>query len=95
MSAGDGHRGTGQGVSGDPDPLRLIRLVATGAGDGIAAGWLALLAMIEFDFQGLGTLVKGAEDGALALAMLAGFFAVTFGMVGIAWRVMVLLPEED
>ncbi|MEM9765695.1 MAG: hypothetical protein AAF968_24880, partial [Pseudomonadota bacterium] len=73
MSAGGRHRGTEQGVSErgvsersvreDPDPFRLLRLVATGAGDGIAAGWIALLAMIEFDFQGLGTLVKGAEDG--------------------------------
>ncbi|MEM8760710.1 MAG: hypothetical protein AAGE83_10395 [Pseudomonadota bacterium] len=77
------------------DPFRLVRLVAIGAADGIAAGWIALLLMVELDFQGLGSLMKGTEDGGLALAMLAAFFAVTFGMVGIAWRVMVLLPEED
>ncbi|MEM6678651.1 MAG: hypothetical protein AAF675_12350 [Pseudomonadota bacterium] len=82
-------------VRADRDPNRLIRLVATGAGDGIAAGWLLLLAMVELDFQGLGTLVKGTEDGPFALLLMASFFGVTFGMVGIAWRVMVLLPDEE
>ncbi|MEM7498987.1 MAG: hypothetical protein AAF371_13480 [Pseudomonadota bacterium] len=91
MTPHNGHRDAGD----KPDPFRLMRLVAIGAGDGIAAGWVALLILIEMDFQGLGTLVKTAEEGGLALAMLAGFFAVTFGMVGIAWRVMVLLPGED
>lgn len=80
---------------GQSDPWRLVRVVATGAADGIAAGWILLLCMVELDFQGLGTLVKGAEDGALGLVMLSFFFGITFGMVGIAWRVMVLLPEEE
>ncbi|MEM7529780.1 MAG: hypothetical protein AAF416_19275 [Pseudomonadota bacterium] len=77
------------------DPYRLLRFVATGAADGIAAGWILLIAMVELNFQGVGSLVKGAEDGALALLMLAFFFGITFGMVGIAWRVMVLLPDDE
>lgn len=78
-----------------PDPWRLVRFVAISAGDGIAGGWTLLLLLVELDIQGLGTLVKTQPDGALAMAMLAGVFAITFSMVGIAWRVMVILPDTD
>ncbi|MEO0763513.1 MAG: hypothetical protein AAFZ09_17190 [Pseudomonadota bacterium] len=77
------------------DPYRLVKFVAVAAGDGIAAGWIVLLLMVELDLQGLGSLVKGVSGGGVALAALAGAFAVTFGMIGIAWRVMVVLPEHD
>lgn len=77
------------------DPTRLVRFVAVGAGDGIAAGWTLLLLAVEMDVQGLGTLMKSAEVGGLALAVTAGLTAVTSGMIGIAWRVMVLLPDSD
>lgn len=77
------------------DPYRLMRYVAISAGDGIAAGWTFLLALLWLDIGGLGTLVHGAADGAMAVVVLAMSFAVTFGFVGIAWRVMVLLPDED
>lgn len=77
------------------DPARLMRFVAVGAGDGIAVGWLLLLLAVEMDVQGFGTLVKTAEAGPLALGIMALFVAVTSGMLGIAWRVMVLLPDHD
>ncbi|MGF1553631.1 MAG: hypothetical protein ACFBWO_14215 [Paracoccaceae bacterium] len=79
----------------DPPPGRLLRLVAIGAGDGIAAGWLLLLIAVEMDVRGFGTLFKTAEAGPLALAITALMTAVTAGMLGIAWRVMVLLPDHD
>jgi len=78
-----------------PDPYRLFRYVALGAGEGVVAGWVLLLIMIRLDLTGLGGLIHRAADGALALVMLLAFFAITFGMVGIAWRVMVLLPDEE
>ena len=80
----------------DHDPNRLIRYVLISALDGVAGGWTFLLALLWLDIGGLGTLVHGAADGGLtALYILLMSFGVTFGFVGIAWRVMVMLPEED
>ena len=36
----------------------------------------------------------GSDQGALVLVVALGLFGITFGMLGIAWRLMVLLPEE-
>lgn len=82
-------------VGDTQDPWKLVRFVLVSAGDGVAAGWIILLAFVELDVQGLGTLVKGQPDGALAMAMLTAVFAITFSMVGIAWRVMVILPDVE
>ena len=41
----------------DNDPTRLLRFVLISAMDGIAAGWLALLALLWLDIGGLGTRV--------------------------------------
>jgi hypothetical protein len=77
-----------------PDRYRLVRYVALGAGEGVFAGWAILMTVVKLDLMGLGGLIDRSADGALALVMLLGFFGITFGMVGIAWRVMVLLPDE-
>ncbi|MEL6267185.1 MAG: hypothetical protein AAFR52_16315 [Pseudomonadota bacterium] len=76
------------------DPLWLLRTLAIGAGDGIAAGWTVLLIAVEMDVNGIGTLLKTGDGGALGFLVLALLSAVTFGMLGIAWRVMVILPDE-
>ncbi|MGF1501487.1 MAG: hypothetical protein ACFBSD_06695 [Paracoccaceae bacterium] len=76
------------------DPYWLMKYVALSAADGIAAGWTCLLALLWLDIGGLGTLVNGQADGPTALVILLMSFGVTFGFVGIAWRVMVLLPEK-
>lgn len=76
------------------DPYRLVKYVALGAGEGIFAGWVILMLVVKLDLLGLGGLIDRSADGALALVMLLGVFGITFGMVGIAWRVMVLLPDE-
>jgi hypothetical protein len=81
--------------AGRQDPNRLLKYVAVSAGDGIAAGWTFLLALLWLDIGGLGTLVHGSPDAVIALIILMMSFGVTFGFVGIAWRVMVMLPGED
>ncbi len=78
----------------NPDPYRLVKYVALGAGEGVFAGWVVLMIIVKLNLMGLGGLLDRSADGALALVMLLGFFGITFGMVGIAWRVMVLLPDE-
>lgn len=77
------------------DPWRLFRYVMIAALDGVAAGWTVVLILIWRDFAGLGTRVHGSEDGAIALIILLMSFGITFSLVGIGWRVMVLLPDED
>lgn len=77
------------------DPYKLMRYVAISAGDGIAAGWTFLLALLWLDIGGLGTLVHNSASGPMAVVIMAMSFAVTFGFVGIAWRVMVLLPDQE
>lgn len=76
------------------DPYRLVKYVALGAGEGVVAGWIFLLIVLKLDAIGLGDLIDRSADGPLALILLLWFFGMTFGMVGIAWRVMVLLPDE-
>ncbi|MEM0944615.1 MAG: hypothetical protein AAGI70_11785 [Pseudomonadota bacterium] len=73
----------------------LLVYVALGVMEGVLAGLVLLLAMLLLDTLGLASLIERSADGPLALRLLAGFFAITFGMLGLAWRVMVLLPDEE
>lgn len=76
------------------DPYRLVRFVAFHALCGIIAGWATLLLLLQLDIGGLGRLVERAANEELATAMLAGAFGVTFGFVGLAWGILVVLPGE-
>ncbi|MEL7470497.1 MAG: hypothetical protein AAFN27_18735 [Pseudomonadota bacterium] len=77
------------------DPYRLIRYVGLGATEGIIAGWVILLIMKHLDIAQIGTLIANSQHGALAFFMMLFFFGITFGMVGLAWRIMVLLPDDE
>ena len=77
-------------MSSKNDPYRLVKYVARGALEGVLAGWVTLLIMKYLDIAGLQHLIHDHPDGPLAFVMLLIFF----GMIGIAWRVMVLLPDE-
>lgn len=77
------------------DPTRLVRFVVRHTANGVIAGWVFMLALLWLDIGGVGTLVHGAEQRELITAMMAGAFGVTFGFVGLAWGVLVLLPDED
>ena len=76
------------------DPYRLIRYTLLGAGEGVVADWFTLLLLKHLDIGRIGSLIDGSDQGALVLAVALGLFGITFGMLGIAWRLMVLLPEE-
>ena len=76
------------------DPYRLVKYVALGAGEGVVAGWVFLLAIKYLDIGRIGTLIERSPDGPAMFLMALAFFGITFGMLGIAWRVMFLLPDE-
>lgn len=77
------------------DPYRLMKFVAVGAGDGIAFGWIMLLTFKWMDIAGIGTLIDGSSSGPLAMVLMLIWFGITFGMVGIGYRVMIVLPTMD
>ena len=77
------------------DPWWLVKYVMLAAAEGIAAGWTFLLILLYADIGGLGALVHGSAHGPTALVILLVSFGITFSFVGIAWRVMVLLPDEE
>ena len=77
------------------DPYRLVKYVLMAALEGIAGGWTFLLILLWTDIGGLGTLVYSSADRTVALITLLMSFGVTFGLVGLGWRIMVMLPEED
>lgn len=74
------------------DPNWLMKFVAIGAADGIAFGWLVLLTFSWMDVMGIGTLLHESRSGLLAMVIMLIQFGITFGMVGIGYRVMVVLP---
>jgi hypothetical protein len=78
----------------DPDPNRLMRFVGRHALNGVIAGWVCMLALLWLDIGGLGALIEQARAKELVTAMMAGAFGVTFGTLGIAWGVLVVLPRD-
>ena len=77
------------------DPYRLFKYVARGAGEGVIAGWVVLLILKYLNIGRIGELIANSEHGALVYVIALALFGITFGMVGIAWRIMVLLPDEE
>ncbi len=57
----------------------LVKFILGHIAVGIAAGWVLLGALLALDVAGLRGLIFHSPDGALAVAMLALFFAITFG----------------
>ncbi|MEO1492247.1 MAG: hypothetical protein AAFV19_08870 [Pseudomonadota bacterium] len=74
--------------------MRLPVYMAIGALEGAMAGWVVLGLLMALDVQGIATLIRGTDAGFLMFQLAVVMFAITFGMLGIAWRVMVLLPDE-
>ncbi|MEM0990900.1 MAG: hypothetical protein AAGK00_18690 [Pseudomonadota bacterium] len=76
-------------------PYFLPLYMAIGALEGVIVGWLTYDILVLLDFGGIGSLMLRVSEGSLAFWLGAVFFGITFGMLGIAWRIMVLLPDED
>lgn len=76
------------------DPHRLVKYVATGAIDGVLAGWVFVACLLALDLNGIWTRAASDPEGPLFVFVLFALTGISFGMLGIAWRVMVLLPGE-
>ncbi|MEL7154468.1 MAG: hypothetical protein AAFN51_11890 [Pseudomonadota bacterium] len=76
------------------DPYRLMRYTLLGVGEGVVAGWVTLLLFKNLDIGRVRSLIDGSDQGGLVLVVALALFGITFGMLGIAWRLMVLLPDE-
>ena len=75
------------------DPYRVLRYCAIGALEGMIGGWVLLIVMLWLDLFGLAGLIA-RSGSSTAIWMLAAFFAITFSLVGLVWRIMVILPNE-
>ncbi len=85
-------RGVRQGWSDLP---QLVRFLLLHAGIGIGAGWLFLALLLATDVNGVGALIFASESPALAIAMLAAGFAITFGGAAAAAAIMMMRYEGD
>ena len=77
-----------------PDLPGAVRLFVVNALVGLGLGAAFTGALIALNIANLGHLILGAPDGWLAVLMLVWFFAITFGGVQIAIRVL-LMAEFD
>ncbi len=71
----------------------LVRFLLGHMAVGIVAGWVVLGAFLAFDIAQLRTLITTSPDGPLALILLAAFFALTFGSIGMGMAAM--SPQDD
>ena len=77
------------------DPNKLVRFLLRHVANGVAGGWTFMLALIWLDVGGIGGLIRGSDQRELVTAMMAGAFGVTFGLVGLVYGVLVVLPGEE
>lgn len=66
----------------------LVRFLLQHLVLGVATGWVVLAAFLALDVANLRTLIKGSNDGGLALVLLGVFFALTFGSAAMGLAVI-------
>ncbi len=74
---------------------RLVRFLLLHTAIGIGAGWLLLALLLWTDVNGVGSLIWRSDSAALAVAMLAAGFAITFGGAAAAAAIMMMRFEKD
>lgn len=73
----------------------LIRFLAVNCAMGVMLGWMLLASLLWSDAMGLGGLVSRAEHPVQVVAILAAFFAITFGPAVMGTAVMMLPAPRD
>jgi hypothetical protein len=77
------------------DLPQLVRFLLLHAAIGIGAGWLLLALLLATDVNGVGALIFASESPALAIAMLAAGFGITFGGAAAAAAVMTMRYDDE
>lgn len=72
----------------------LFRFLGLNCAAGIAASWLFLAGIVWLDVGGLGGMLANSPDRYVALGLLLGGFAVTFGSAAMATAVW-LMPYGE
>ncbi len=67
---------------------RLVRFMLRNAGIGILAGWFLLGMILWADVGGLYSLIVTSRFAHVAIFLLMGGFAITFGAAGVASAVL-------
>ncbi|MEM9726893.1 MAG: hypothetical protein AAF909_15770 [Pseudomonadota bacterium] len=73
----------------------MLRFLGFHAITGVLAGWALLAILLLYDVAGLGGLIWNSNVPAMALAMLAAVFAITFGSAGVATGVLLFTSDGD
>ena len=74
---------------------RLVRFMFRNAAIGILAGWLFLAMLLWSDIGGLYSLMVHSRLGHIALFLLMGGFAVTFGAARVSSAVLLGYEVEE
>ncbi len=77
------------------DRYALVKYLATHCALGIAVGWALAATMVLTGVANLRALIAGADEPLVAVGMLAGAFAVTFGSLAMGTAVMMLGRERS
>lgn len=76
------------------DP-RLTRFVLLHSAIGATAGIVFVVLLIAFDVANVGSLVLASDVGMLASAVLAAFFAITFGSVQVGVALTLTFSDNE
>lgn len=66
-----------------------IWFIALAALAGMTLGVITVVVLLQFDINGLGTMVARSSDRLIVTALLAGGFASTFGMIAMGIAIMI------
>lgn len=69
---------------------QLLRFLLCHMLIGIGVGWAAVAVLLYADYSGLWGLISNSSIGAVALGLMLGGFAITFGSVGMGLAIFSL-----
>lgn len=74
---------------------QLLRFLLRHMLIGIGFGWTMVAVLLFVDYGGLWSLISNSSIGPVALALMLGGFAITFGSVGMGLAIFSLDYDQD
>jgi len=81
--------------SSKPSVPSLLVFLGRHCAIGVSVGFLLIFLLIFGNALGLGDLLRHSEDSWIAVALLAGGFAVTFGSLSMGTAIFLLPRQQD